>query len=61
MRAILNIPNCLGGCPIALEPENPRAPIPVEVCAQNIYPVFEVQVRITLSPGHTGKYDGEFW
>ena len=55
MRAILNIPNCLGGCPIALELENPRAPVPSELSAHETIPVFVVQVKTTLSSGHTGE------
>ena len=53
MRAILNIPNCLGGYPIALEPENPIFPVPSELSAHETIPVFVVQVKTTLSPGHT--------
>ena len=55
MRAILNIPNCLSGCPIALEPENPIFPVPSELSAHETNPVFVVQVKTTLSPGHTGE------
>ena len=55
MRAILNIPNYLGSCPIALELVYPRAPVPSELFAHDTIPVFVVQVKTTLSPGHTGE------
>ena len=54
MRAILNIPNCLDGCPIALELVYPRPAFPV-LSVHETNPVFVIQVMTTLSPGHTGE------
>ena len=55
MRASLNIPNCLGGCPIALALLYPIAPVPSELSVHETNPVFVVQVKATVSPGHTGE------
>ena len=55
MRANLNIPNCLGGCPIELALLYPRAPVPSELSAYETTPVFVIQIKTTVSPGHTGE------
>ena len=55
MRAILNIPNCFGGCPIALALMYLIAPVSSELSVHETSPVFVVQVKTTVSPGHTGE------
>ena len=55
MRTILNIPNCLGGCPITLKLENPIFLVLSELSDHETNPVFVVQVKATLFPGHTGE------
>ena len=34
-------------------------PVPSELSAHDTIPVFVVQVKTTVSPGHTGEYDGQ--
>ena len=35
--------------------------VPWELRAQLTCPIVELQVNITVSPGHTGVYEGELW
>ena len=59
IRTILNIPNCLGGCPIALALLYPRAPVPSELSAYETNSVFVVQVIQNIQEIKMENFDKE--
>ena len=58
VRFSAKIPSCWSK-PIGVLLEYPILTTPLESRAQLTSPVVELQVNITVSPGHTGVYEGE--